>query len=95
MLTIADTQFQGRLFTGTGKFSDPNMMLATIKASHASMVTFAMKRIDFRQQSDQILQPLLKTGIELLPNTSGARNAKEAIFAAHLARDARNHMDKA
>lgn len=87
MFTIGDTQFQTRLFTGTGKFANPTVMLESVKASQASMVTFAMKRIDFLRQSDQILQPLIETGVELLPNTSGARNAKEAIFAAHLARE--------
>lgn len=87
MLTIADTPLKSRLFTGTGKFSDPQTMLESVKASDASLVTLAMKRIDFRQQSDQILQPLLDSGAKLLPNTSGARNAKEAIFAARLARE--------
>ncbi len=87
MLTIAETPLKSRLFTGTGKFSDPETMLKAVNASDASLVTLAMKRIDFRQQSDQILQPLLDSGVKLLPNTSGARNAKEAIFAARLARE--------
>lgn len=87
MLTIGNIELPSRLFTGTGKFSNAATMLESIKASQASLVTLAMKRIDFRQQSDQILQPLLDAGSQLLPNTSGARNAKEAIFAARLARE--------
>ncbi|KFZ38369.1 thiazole synthase [Shewanella mangrovi] len=87
MLTIADTQFSSRLFTGTGKFSDADTMLDAISASDASMVTVAMKRIDFTRGNDDILKPLVKAGCKLLPNTSGARTAKEAIFAAELGRE--------
>ena len=88
MLKIADTHFQSRLFTGTGKFASPALMQQAIEASGSQLVTMAMKRIDLRGNDDGILQPLLDTGIKLLPNTSGAKSAQEAIFAARLAREA-------
>ncbi|MPY24137.1 thiazole synthase [Shewanella psychropiezotolerans] len=87
MLTIADHQFSSRLFTGTGKFSTSALMLEAIACSGSELVTMAMKRLDLKTGSDDILQPLLSSGVKLLPNTSGARNAKEAVFAAELARE--------
>ncbi|VTM39584.1 thiazole biosynthesis protein ThiG [Klebsiella quasipneumoniae] len=47
-----------------------------------------MKRVDLRQHNDAILAPLLAAGVSLLPNTSGAKTAEEAVFAARLAREA-------
>ncbi|MFV7783227.1 thiazole synthase [Shewanella marisflavi] len=87
MLTLGDTQFSSRLFTGTGKFSSANQMLAALAASSSQLVTLAMKRVDIKGGFDDILAPLRQSGVKLLPNTSGARNAKEAIFAAELARE--------
>ncbi|MBS0850042.1 thiazole synthase [Citrobacter sp. JGM124] len=88
MLKIADKNFTSRLFTGTGKFASSQVMTAAIRASGSQLVTMAMKRVDLRQHSDDILRPLQEAGIQLLPNTSGAKTAEEAIFAAHLAREA-------
>ena len=88
MLRIADKTFHSRLFTGTGKFATPQLMLDAIRTSGSELVTLAMKRVDLRQRNDDILQPLLDSGVTLLPNTSGAKNAEEAIFAAQLAREA-------
>ncbi|NMH63806.1 thiazole synthase [Shewanella salipaludis] len=87
MLTIAGHDFGSRLFSGTGKFSDAATMLAALTASGSELVTLAMKRVDLARASDDILGPLRATGVKLLPNTAGARTAKEAIFAAELARD--------
>ncbi len=87
MLTIADVEFESRLFTGTGKFSNSQVMLEAIMASKSQLVTVAMKRIDFKMGLDDLLTPLRQAGVRLLPNTSGARNAKEAVFAAELARE--------
>lgn len=87
MLKIAEHQFYSRLFTGTGKFSSSKEMLAAIVASESQLVTLAMKRLDLKARNDDILAPLQESGIKLLPNTSGARNAKEAVFAAELARE--------
>ncbi len=88
MLTIADHSFESRIFTGTGKFSNAETMLSTIKASGSELVTLSLKRMDLKNHSDNILRPLQQHGIKLLPNTSGARTAKEAVFAAQLAQQA-------
>lgn len=87
MLKIADVEFESRLFTGTGKFSNSQVMIEAIMASKSQLVTVAMKRIDFKMGLDDLLTPLRQAGVQLLPNTSGARNAKEAVFAAELARE--------
>ena len=84
-LTIGEYQFASRLFTGTGKFSNSATMLKAIAASGSELATLAMKRIDFSSGLDDLLAPLQQLGVTLLPNTAGARNAKEAIFAAELA----------
>lgn len=88
MLTIADTTFTSHLFTGTGKYTSGRVMQEAITASGSQLVTMAMKRIDLSQGHDDILAPLRELGIKLLPNTSGANNAREAVFAAQLAREA-------
>ncbi|WP_380184823.1 thiazole synthase [Kalamiella sp. sgz302252] len=88
MLQIADKTFSSRLFTGTGKFSSPTMMLNALQESGTQLVTMAMKRVDLRGGDDGILEPLRQLGVQLLPNTSGAKTAEEAVFAARLAREA-------
>ncbi|MGF1874114.1 thiazole synthase [Photobacterium frigidiphilum] len=88
MLTIADKTFSSRLFTGTGKYANSQVMATSIIASGSELVTMALKRVDIDNRDDDILAPLIKAGVNLLPNTSGAKNAKEAIFAAQLAREA-------
>ncbi len=88
MLRIADKTFESHLFTGTGKFAAPEVMVEAIRASGSQLVTLAMKRVDLRQRNDAILAPLLAAGVNLLPNTSGAKTAEEAVFAARLAREA-------
>ncbi|ACJ29080.1 Thiazole biosynthesis [Shewanella piezotolerans WP3] len=87
MLKIGDTEFTSRLFTGTGKFANDKNMLAAIGASNSELVTLAVKRLDLKTGSDNILKPLQQRRVKLLPNTAGARNVKEAIFAAHLSRE--------
>ncbi|TVP09841.1 thiazole synthase [Shewanella sp. KCT] len=87
MLTIGDNRFSSRLFTGTGKFASADQMLAALAASGSQLVTLAMKRLDLKAGFDDILAPIRQSGVKLLPNTSGARNAKEAIFVAELARE--------
>ncbi|WP_312273805.1 thiazole synthase [Pseudescherichia sp.] len=88
MLRIADKTFESHLFTGTGKFASSQLMTDAIQASGSQLVTLAMKRVDLRQRKDAILAPLLEAGVTLLPNTSGAKTAEEAVFAARLAREA-------
>ncbi|MCS6824392.1 MAG: thiazole synthase [Cytophagaceae bacterium] len=87
-LTIADKTFTSRLFTGTGKFSSSETMEEALLASGTELVTVALKRVDLNNTNDDILIHLNHPHIHLLPNTSGVRNAKEAIFAAQVAREA-------
>ncbi|PSV19034.1 thiazole synthase [Photobacterium leiognathi subsp. mandapamensis] len=88
MLTIADKTFTSRLFTGTGKYANRDVMAESILATGSELVTMALKRVNIAERDDDILAPLIQAGVNLLPNTSGAKNAKEAIFAAQLAREA-------
>ncbi|GAB3476166.1 thiazole synthase [Marinomonas epiphytica] len=87
-LVIAGHEFQSRLFTGTGKYASADTMMNSLLASETQLVTLSLRRMDLQNQSDNILQPLQQQGLKLLPNTSGARTAKEAVFAAELAREA-------
>ena len=88
LFNIADKTFTSRLFLGTGKFGSNQEMEEAILASESELVTVALKRIDLETDTDAILSHLKHPKINLLPNTSGARNAKEAVFAAQLAREA-------
>lgn len=87
-LIIAGKKFNSRLFLGTGKFQDNVTMQRAIKASGAEMVTVAMRRIELNDSNDDMLQHIISPSIQLLPNTSGARNADEAVFAAQMSREA-------
>jgi thiazole synthase len=88
MLQIADKIFNSRLFTGTGKFSSSHLMKEALIASGSELVTVALKRVDITSEQDDILLHLKHPQLHLLPNTSGVRNAREAVFAAQLAREA-------
>src|SRR5580698_2489553 len=88
MLTIADKTFHSRLFTGTGKFGSAQLMEDAILASGSELVTVALRRVDVKRQEDDLLYHLRHPHLHLLPNTSGVRSAREAIFAAELAREA-------
>ena len=87
-LTIADKTFESRLFTGTGKFSSSTLMAEALKASGSELVTMALKRVDVNDNEDDLLKHLAAEQFSWLPNTSGVRTAKEAVFAAQLAREA-------
>lgn len=87
-LTVANKTFSSRLFTGTGKFSSSLLMEEALLASGSELVTVALRRVDIEDQKDDILSHLHHEQFNLLPNTSGVRTAKEAVFAAQLAREA-------
>lgn len=87
-LIIADKIFQSRLFLGTGKFGSSLQMEEAVLASESEMVTVALKRVDLETETDTLLSHLQHPHINLLPNTSGVRTAKEAVLAAQLAREA-------
>src|SRR5438034_11343384 len=87
-LTIADHEFRSRLILGTGKFSAPEAMRQALEASGAEMVTVALRRADLSGQHDpfaNILEFIDPNRFLLLPNTSGAMNAEEALRLARLA----------
>ncbi len=88
MLIIHGHTFNSRLFLGTGKFSSPTVMKEAIEASGTEMVTVALRRVDLDNPEDDIMSALNRDRCVFLPNTSGARNAEEAIRLAHLARAA-------
>ena len=87
-LIIAGKEFNSRLFLGTGKFGSNDIMSRAIEASETEMVTMAMKRIELGNEEDDMMQHIMRPGIQLLPNTSGTRNAEEAVFAAKMSREA-------
>lgn len=87
-LIIGGREFNSRLFVGTGKFSSNELMLQAILASESEIITVAMKRIDMEhEEEDDMLQHINRERVQFLPNTSGVRNAEEAVLAAKLARD--------
>lgn len=88
LLKIGNKEFTSRLFLGTGKFGSSKQMEEAVIASGSELVTVALKRVDLETETDELLSHLKHPRINLLPNTSGARNAKEAVFAAQLAREA-------
>ena len=88
MLTIAGRVFRSRLFGGTGKFSSPQVMKEALDASGCEMVTVALRRVDLANPADDIMSVLDRRKFLFLPNTSGARDADEAVRLARLARAA-------
>ena len=87
-LVLAGKEFDSRLIVGTGKYASGAMLTESIKVSGSQIATMAIKRVDVEHNTDDIVKPLRDLNVTLMPNTSGARNAKEAVFAAHLAREA-------
>ena len=87
-LIIAGRSFSSRLFAGTGKFSSSETMQACLKASGTELVTVALKRVRLADDRDSILDYLDQERYLLMPNTSGARTAEEAVMAARLGREA-------
>ncbi|PIE57560.1 MAG: thiazole synthase [Desulfobulbus propionicus] len=84
---LGDVTFTNRLFTGTGKFASNESIPEMLKASGSQMITVALRRIDMQSQTDNILQ-YIPDNVTLLPNTSGARTAEQAIRVARIARAA-------
>src|SRR5437763_13748653 len=87
VLTIAGRQFRSRLIVGTGKFSSPEAMRDALEASGAEIVTVALRRADLTGKKDpfaNILEFIDAEKFLLLPNTSGAMNAEEAVRLARL-----------
>lgn len=88
ILKIGDREFHSRLFVGTGKFPSPEVMLEAIKASGSEMITVAMKRVNMMNEAtDDMLTHINREHVQLLPNTSGVRDAREAVLAAQMSRE--------
>ena len=90
-MIIAGHEFRSRLILGTGKFASPELMRQSLDASGAEMVTVALRRADLSGQHDpfaNILEFIDPKRYLILPNTSGAINAEEAVRLARLARAA-------
>lgn len=86
-LIIAGRTFQSRLLLGTGKFSSPEIMRAAMQASQTELVTVALRRANLSGEADPFVDILDYVDSEtylLLPNTSGAMNAEEAVRIARL-----------
>ncbi|MBI4302739.1 MAG: thiazole synthase [Chloroflexi bacterium] len=86
-LIIGDKELNSRLFVGTGKFADYSLIPRVIKSSKARVVTVALRRVDFGTPEENMLN-FLPENIVLMPNTSGARNAAEAVRIARITRAA-------
>ena len=87
-LVIAGRSFKSRLLMGTGKFSSSDVMKKSIEASGTEVVTVALRRVELSNPEDSILSAIDRSRYLLLPNTSGARDADEAVRLARLARAA-------
>lgn len=86
-LEIDGVKLNSRLFTGTGKYSSDELIPRIIKSSETELITVALRRLDFNSTENNLLDYIPKE-LRLLPNTSGARNAEEAVRIAELARAA-------
>jgi thiazole synthase len=87
-LIIAGVEFSSRLFVGTGKFAAGGTMRAALAASGTQLVTVALRRVRTDGAPDDLMSQLEPGRYRLLPNTSGVRDAREAVLAAELAREA-------
>ncbi len=87
-LEIAGKVFSSRLLMGTGKFPSPDVMAKALDASGTEIVTVALRRVDITNPEGDILAAIDRDRYLLLPNTSGARDADEALRLARLARAA-------
>ncbi len=87
-LVIAGRTFHSRLLMGTGKFSSSEVMKNALEASGTEVVTVALRRVELDNPQDDILSAIDTNRYLLLPNTSGARDAAEAVRLARLARAA-------
>ena len=84
-LKIGNKEISNRLFVGTGKFPNKDTLRRVLKETKAELVTVALRRVDIESKGENILDYIPKS-CTLITNTSGARDAKEAIRIARLAR---------
>lgn len=82
---IAGVELESRLFVGSGKYSSNKLIPNILKESQSQVITVAVRRVDFDNKEENILEHVPKNTI-LLPNTSGAKTAEEAVRIARLGR---------
>lgn len=87
-LIIDGKELNSRLFLGTGKFSSSDALREAVETSGTELVTVALRRVDVNSESDDILSAIDQSKTKIMLNTSGARNAKEAIKIAMFGRAA-------
>ena len=87
VFTLGGRELQSRLFIGTGKYGADSLIPAVADASGAEVITVALRRVDFGNPKGNVMTHIPKR-MQLLPNTSGARSADEAVRIARLARAA-------
>jgi thiazole synthase len=88
LLVLGGQKFSSRLLTGTGKFSSKKLIAPMLAASGSAIITVALRRMDPGADQEESILSHIPDSVTLLPNTSGARTAKEAIRIAHIAREA-------
>jgi thiazole synthase len=87
-LKLGAAAFRSRLLLGTGKFADAQTMVDAVRAARTELVTVALRRFNPNRPGDDLYGPLAAIeGLTLMPNTSGAMNAGEAVKAAILGRE--------
>ena len=86
-LCIGGVELTSRLFIGTGKYGSDDLIPAVAEASGAEVITVALRRVDLGNRKDNVLSHI-PSSMRLLPNTSGARTADEAVRIARLSRAA-------
>jgi len=84
---LKDRIFNSRLIVGTGKYPSKEIMVKAIEEAQTEMVTIALRRVDFDNPSDNLAAFIDVKKYTILPNTSGAKTAEEAIRIAMIARE--------
>lgn len=87
VLEMGGKTFASRLLIGTGKYPSDGLIPDVCEASGAQIITVALRRVDFASETDNVMKNIPESMV-LMPNTSGARNAEEAVRIARLARAA-------
>lgn len=83
---LGGQDFQSRLIMGTGKFASPEILKHVLSAADCKIVTVAVRRVDIAAEQDPFITVISPENFLFLPNTSGARNAEEAVRLAEIAR---------
>ena len=84
---IANKEFNSRLFMGSSRYPNHQVMLEALKVSNTEVVTVAIRRISLKSYNENIID-ILKKKYFILPNTAGCYTIKEAVLTAELAREA-------